>query len=170
MADPGFHTTSTSTNHNTNIRFDSGYVKTLPGMIKITQIVLNLLGFICIEVSGYSFHSRGSWFNTVAMGGFWFTGIMLAFYLFHVLEKFYKIPWLKIELVFCALWTLFYLLAACLAATFGLEAYAAASFFGFCAMIAYGYDAYLKFRAVQAGRLEQGVKVVSKEITSPVTA
>jgi hypothetical protein len=58
--------------------------------------VLNLLGFICITVSYGAITSRGSWFNTVAMGGFWFTGILLALYLFHVIEKFYRIPWLKI--------------------------------------------------------------------------
>jgi hypothetical protein len=58
--------------------------------------VLNLLGFICITVSYRAVTSRGSWFNTVAMCGFWFTGILLALYLFHVIEKFYRIPWLKI--------------------------------------------------------------------------
>lgn len=58
--------------------------------------VLNLLGFICITVSSHSSHSRGGWFNTVAMGGFWFTGILLVLYLFHIIEKFSKIPWLKI--------------------------------------------------------------------------
>jgi hypothetical protein len=58
--------------------------------------VLNLLGFICITVSYRAITSRGSWFNTVAMGGFWFTGILLALYVFHVIEKFYRIPWLKI--------------------------------------------------------------------------
>jgi hypothetical protein len=54
------------------------------------------LGFICITISYRAITSRGSWFNTVAMGGFWFTGILLALYLFHVIEKFYRIPWLKI--------------------------------------------------------------------------
>lgn len=89
--------------------------------------VLNLLGFICIEASGtFSYHSRGSWFNFVAMTGFWFTGILLIFYLFHIIEKFYKLPWLKIEFVFCALWTLFYLIAASLAVSFSVEAYIAA--------------------------------------------
>lgn len=58
--------------------------------------MLNLLGFICITISYRAITSRGSWFNTVAMGGFWFTGILLALYLFHVIEKFYRIPWLKI--------------------------------------------------------------------------
>lgn len=36
-----------------------------------------------------------------------------------------------------------------------LESYQAAAFFGFCAMVAYGYDAFLKFRGVQSGELAQ---------------
>lgn len=70
--------------------------------------------------------TRGSFFNFVAMTGFWFTGILLALYLFHVVEKFYKIPWLKIEFLFCAVWTLFNLIAASLAVSFGVEAFVAA--------------------------------------------
>lgn len=60
------------------------------------------------------------------MTGFWFTGILLVFYLFHIIEKFYKMPWLKIEFVFCALWTLLYLIAASLAVALRVEAYVAA--------------------------------------------
>jgi signal transduction histidine kinase len=134
MADPGFpgqHTTTTTMTSNTtiqtNTRFDPSYIRTWHGILKCAQIVLNLLGFICIEVSGFSFHSRGSYFIFVSMTGFWFTALLLLFYLFHLIEKFYKIPWLKIELVFCALWTLMYLIAACLAATFGVEAYSVAA-------------------------------------------
>lgn len=60
------------------------------------------------------------------MTGFWFTGILLALYLFHIVEKFYQIPWLKIEFVFCAIWTGLYLIAACLAVSYHVEAYIAA--------------------------------------------
>lgn len=88
---------------------------------------MNLLGFICIEVSGHAYASRGSYFNFVAMTGFWFTGFLLLFYLFHIIEKFYKIPWLKIEFGFNALWAFLYLIASCLAATYGNEAYAVAA-------------------------------------------
>uniref|UniRef100_A0A1L8E2T8 Putative member of chemokine-like factor super family n=1 Tax=Nyssomyia neivai TaxID=330878 RepID=A0A1L8E2T8_9DIPT len=165
MADPGFpaqHTTATMTTTETHvspqIRYDPSYLRTVPGIIKLVCIVLNLIGFICIEVSAFSYHSRGSFFNSVAMTGFWFTGIMLLLYLFHVLEKFYKLPWLHIELVFCAIWTLLYALAAGLAAAMGLEAYTAAAFFGFCAMVAYGYDAFLKYKAVQSGQIAQGTR------------
>lgn len=116
------------------------------------------MGFICITVSSQSSHSRGGWFNTVAMGGFWFTGILLVLYLFHIIEKFSKIPWLKIEFIFCTIWTVFYLLAASLAADYAryTEAFGVASFFGFCAMVAYGYDAWLKFNAAKSGALAQG--------------
>lgn len=61
------------------------------------------------------------------MTGFWFTGIMLILYLFHVCEKFHRIPWLKIEMYFDISWTILYLIAASLAASLGHEAYAAAA-------------------------------------------
>ncbi|XP_017880418.1 CKLF-like MARVEL transmembrane domain-containing protein 8 [Ceratina calcarata] len=173
---PTVHTTTTtvttsSTTTHPIIRFDPYYTRTLPGMLKVAQVVLNLLGFICITVSSQSNSSRGGWFNTVAMIGFWFTGILLVFYLFHIVEKFSKIPWLKIEFIFCVIWTAFYLLAAALAADYAryVEAFGVAAFFGFCAMVAYGYDAWLKFHAARSGALAQGQhspKQVST-VTSP---
>ncbi|KAJ3654309.1 hypothetical protein Zmor_013505 [Zophobas morio] len=179
MADPGFpgqHTTTTTVTSNTtvqtNVRYDPIYIRTLPGILKAAQIILNLLGFICIEVSAFSYHSRGSYFIFCSMTGFWFTGILLLFYLFHIIEKFYRIPWLKIEFGFCAVWTVLYLIASCLAATLGVEAFAVAAFFGFCAMIVYAADAYFKLRAVQSGQLAQGERVINKQTataTSPTT-
>uniref|UniRef100_A0A0K8TT38 Putative chemokine-like factor superfamily 4 n=1 Tax=Tabanus bromius TaxID=304241 RepID=A0A0K8TT38_TABBR len=171
MNDPGFpgqHTTTTTVTETkavTTLRFDPSYVKILPGWMKIICIALDLLGFICIEVSGFAWVSRGSYFNTVAMIGFWFTGFLLAFYLFHVCEKFYRVPWLHIEMFFNAIWAVLYLIAACLAATFRVEAYSAAAFFGFCAMCAYGFDAFLKFKDVRAGAIAQGTRVQSATVS-----
>ncbi|KAJ8929300.1 hypothetical protein NQ314_018007, partial [Rhamnusium bicolor] len=180
MADSGFpgqHTTTTTvqtsnTTIETTIRFDPSYIRTVPGILKIAAVVrkmlvLSLLGFICIEASGvFSYHTRGSWFNFVAMTGFWFTGILLALYLFHIVERFYRIPWLKIEFLFCAIWALFYLIASCLAVTFAVEAYIAAGVFGFLAMVVYGIDAFLKLKAIQSGQLAQGERVISKQTTT----
>ncbi|XP_053973509.1 CKLF-like MARVEL transmembrane domain-containing protein 4 [Hylaeus anthracinus] len=173
---PGQHTTTTtvtttSTTTQPNIRFDTSYIRTVPGMLKVAQVAFNLLGFICITASSQGNTSRGGWFNTVAMIGFWCTGILLVFYLFHIVEKFSKIPWLKVEFIYCAIWTAFYLLAAALAADYAkvVEAFGAAAFFGFCAMVAYGYDAWLKFQGVRSGALAQGQyspKQVST-VTSP---
>lgn len=102
------------------------------------------------------------------MIAFWFTGILLGFYLFHIMEKFYKIPWLKIEFVFCALWTILFLVAASIAASVHLASFSAASVFGFIATIAYAGDCYLKWAAVRSGGLAQGARVVSKQTTSTV--
>lgn len=79
--------------------------------------VCSLIGFICIQFSYFNNAGKGSYFSWISMIAFWFTGILLGFYLFHLVEKFYRIPWLRIEFVFCALWTFLYLLASILAAT-----------------------------------------------------
>lgn len=156
------NTTVTVTRTNTvvqpQIRYDPNYIKTVPGILKAIVCVLSLIGFICIEISKWSHHSRGGFFNFVAMTAFWFSGLMLIFYMFHVVEKFFKIPWLKIELGFYALWTVLYLLASILAVTFNSSAYIVAGFFGFLAMIVYGYDAWVKYQLVRAGAIAQGVR------------
>lgn len=41
--------------------------------------------------------------------------------------------------------------------------------FGFCAMVAYGFDAFLKYRAVQNGELAQGERVINKQMTRITT-
>ncbi|KAM3959127.1 MARVEL domain-containing protein 1 [Aphomia sociella] len=169
---PGQHTTTTtvtsSTTVQTNLRFDPAYVKTIPGILKVVQVASSLLGFICILCSRLSYASKGTYFSWISMIAFWFTGILLGFYLFHMVEKFYKIPWLKMEFGFCSIWTLLYLIAAILATTVHDNPHSAAAFFGFVATLAYAIDAYLKWREVRAGGLAQGTRVVSKQTTSTV--
>lgn len=99
------------------------------------------------------------------MTGFWFTGILLVFYVFHVIERFFRIPWIQIELIFCALWTVLYLIAGIAAASVNTAAYLVAAFFGFCAMVAYGYDTWLKFSAHRAGEIAQGQRQTVQQQT-----
>ncbi|XP_049872195.1 CKLF-like MARVEL transmembrane domain-containing protein 4 [Pectinophora gossypiella] len=169
---PGQHTTTTtvtsSTTVQTNIRFDPVYARTIPGILKVVQVVTSLLGFICIQFSSLSYYSKGSYFSWISMIAFWFTGILLGLYLFHIVEKFYKIPWLKIEFIFCAAWSFLYIIAASLACTVNDKPHSAAAFFGFVATAAYAIDCFLKYRAVKAGGLAQGTRVVSKQTTSAV--
>ncbi|KAI9555101.1 hypothetical protein GHT06_017616 [Daphnia sinensis] len=172
---PGTYSTTTVTQTSTttvspNIRFDPSYVRTIPGMLKIAIMGLNILGFICIMVSEVNWHSRANWFNFCAMGGFWITGILLAFYLFHVIEKLYFIPWIMLEMGYCGLWCFFMLTASAACAAQGslFEAWAAASFFGFLAMIIYGVDAFFKFKAWRAGDIAQGERVRSVQKSETV--
>ncbi|KAJ8672720.1 hypothetical protein QAD02_003980, partial [Eretmocerus hayati] len=104
------------TSSTVHIRYDPSYLRTLPGRLKCAEIVLNILGFICVLISTHSHHNRSGWFNFIAMTGFWMTGLLLVFYLFHFVEKFDRIPWLKIEFFFCAFETVGYLVTSALVA------------------------------------------------------
>ncbi|XP_068621387.1 CKLF-like MARVEL transmembrane domain-containing protein 4 [Battus philenor] len=160
---------STNTVFITETRFDVTYIKTLPGMIKIAVIVLNLLGFICIQSSSFWYNGRGVYFNIVAHIGLWFSGILLLLYLFHVVEKYHKLKWLIIEMIAYAVISFLYLIASTIVVAFGAAAYSAAGFFGYLAMVLYGFDAFLKLKAWRSGELAQGQRVLTKQahVTTP---
>lgn len=63
--------------------------------------VFALVGFILVQCSQHSGSGRAQFFSTIAMIAFWFSGILLVLYLFHVIYVFSKIPWTKIEFFFC---------------------------------------------------------------------
>lgn len=128
---PGQHTTTTTTTREAiispQIRYDPTYWRTKEGLMKVAVIVFNLVGFICIEVTHFNMISRATFFNTVAMTGFWFSLLLLVMYLFHIVEKFYKLPWVQIELVAYAILALLYLIASILVAAYPVEAFHAAA-------------------------------------------
>ncbi|XP_013147184.1 PREDICTED: CKLF-like MARVEL transmembrane domain-containing protein 4 [Papilio polytes] len=160
---------STNTVFLTETRFDPSYIKTPPGIMKIVVIVLNLLGFICIQSSAFWNNGRGVYFNIVAQVGLWFSGILLLLYLFHIVEKYHKFKWLVIEMIVCGVLAFLYLIASTIVVAFGSAAYSAGGFFGYLAMVVYGGDAFLKMRAWRAGELAQGQRVMTKQthITTP---
>ncbi|XP_050444350.1 MARVEL domain-containing protein 1-like [Adelges cooleyi] len=177
MADPGFpnqHTTTTTVTNTeviTNLRYDNTYLYTLEGKLKIAQIACVILSLIAISFSTYNMWYQNSAVTSISMFGFWFSLFMLVFYLFHVVESFYKIPWLKIEMIFNACWPILYIISAAVAAgQTGLNfSYTLSLFFGFAAMFAYGYDALLKYQALQRGELAQGNNVVHKQTSTTAT-
>lgn len=101
-----------------------------------------LLSLIAASFSTYSMWYQSSAVTSISMFGFWFSLFMLVFYLFHVIECFYKIPWLKIvsfllhlvffytilpinyiktkfqEMIFNVAWPLLYLISAASAAAY----------------------------------------------------
>ncbi|KAI8427336.1 hypothetical protein MSG28_001915 [Choristoneura fumiferana] len=160
---------STNTVFNTETRFDLSYIVTPPGIIKAALVLLNLLCFICIEASAFRSNGRGVYFIFVSLVGLLFTGGLLLMYLFHVVEKYHNVKWLKIEMVGCVVLTFLNLIAATIAVAFGAAAYSAAGFFGYLAMVLYGADAFLKAKALKGGELAQGSRVVAKQthLTTP---
>ena len=72
------------------------------------------------------------WTDFVAMTGFWVTGILLIFYLLHVIEKFHVIPWMMIEMGFTILWAFFYFTCSVDLAVKAAEHNVLAAFAGEC--------------------------------------
>lgn len=89
--------------------------------------ILDILGFICIQVSDFSHSATGQFFSTIAMTAFWFTAILLALYLFQLVYVFTKIPWITVEFYFCLIATLSLMVTSSLAASKGVGAFTAAA-------------------------------------------
>ncbi|KAF8768469.1 CKLF-like MARVEL transmembrane domain-containing protein 4 [Argiope bruennichi] len=161
---------TTTTKVSPNIRFDPSYAKTIPGILKIAQAVVSLIGFICIQMASGDYYSRSAsgWFIFVAMTAFWVVLVLLVLYLFHIIEKLHWIPWLLGELGFTALWTVFYFIAACVVvAKAGEDAgWGAGAFFGFVGMALFGYDAFTKYKLWRSGAIAQGERTTTTS-TSP---
>ncbi|KAF2898808.1 hypothetical protein ILUMI_07372 [Ignelater luminosus] len=154
----------------TNLRYDTSYVRRQGGVLKVLQILLSFVGFMCIQATYLSLSSIGKFFSTVSMLGVWITGILLVCYLYHVVEKYYNLPWIKLELFYCTVIAFCFLVAACMTAEVEDIAFQIAGSFGFFAMVAYGVDAYSKFVAMKSGALAQGgEKEISKETTRITT-
>ena len=144
--------------------FDTAYFKTKPGALKVIAIILDLIVYICAMASGKCWRqtTEVEFCAFVSIAGFFVSGILLILYLLHVVEKLQVIPWILSEMIFCAIWTIFYLAAgiACAANTsltcniagtvYGHSAIGAMAFFSFVAFIVYGCDVFLKFRGWRA--------------------
>ncbi|KAI8427334.1 hypothetical protein MSG28_001913 [Choristoneura fumiferana] len=74
------------------------------------------------------------------------TSFLLLSYTFHFVEKHDRWPWLKWEFFYCCAVTLVYVGLSIFAAVVGESGWAV-GFFGLCAILAYGYDGYLKYTA-----------------------
>lgn len=158
----------TETVVHTNIRWDPGYVKTLPGALKLAAVILDLVCMICLVASPpyWREHSVGEWYIFVCMTAFWVSSILLIMYLLHFIEKFHVIPWLMLEFGFYALWTFFFFTSSIAVAVKSVysPAMVAAAIFGFVCMVVYGVDAIIKFMGWRAGKLAQGEKKISQAV------
>ncbi|XP_066265581.1 CKLF-like MARVEL transmembrane domain-containing protein 8 [Branchiostoma lanceolatum] len=135
---------------------DVEYIKTIPGILKIVELFLGFIAWVCIASSGYCCGENFVMFVEVTA---WLATILLL--VVHLLTLHNKaplsaLPWPFIEFCYHAGVTLMYFIAACVvAATTGNRAtvwaawynstYSAASAFAFFTTIAYGIDAYLSF-------------------------
>lgn len=172
-------TVTTTRTQTTKPYFDPAYLRTIPGILKIVQIIFDIIGLICVASVGYSTRYLSSiggdpFYEFVAVVGFVITLILLILYLFHVVGYLYKVPWYLIEFIYCLVWAIFFFIASVCVAVYcgrygcrGRHAgWGAGAFFGFCAMIAYAVDAYFKFRAWRAGEAPQVIRSQTSQTTS----
>jgi hypothetical protein len=73
---------------------DVTYIQTLPGMLKILIIILNILVFFCAAIGGPGYYSGSGLATFVATTGFTITLLLLMLYLFHVVDMMPQIPWI----------------------------------------------------------------------------
>ncbi|CAG4991545.1 unnamed protein product [Colias eurytheme] len=131
------------------LKFDKGYIKTWPGILKVVEVVCNMVGFICIKIS-WAWLSA-IFYNIVYWIGNIITIVLFLMYMFHFVEKYENLPWLKGEFFFCTLMCLAYIVTSIFAMTIGESVGYAVGFFGACAIAAYGVEAFLKYKAWKRG-------------------
>ncbi|XP_065202126.1 uncharacterized protein LOC135832667 [Planococcus citri] len=161
---PGQHTTTTTISSTTeaqinpNIRFDRDYLSKIDGQIRILEIVLSCIALFFIAYANTYTPDRTTFLETVCVSAIWWNTIFVIFYLFHVIEKFYKIPWLIVEAIsavsFGALFFLCGLLS--IAWIFTYSAFIVMLFAAVVLTALFAYDAYLKWLAIQEGQIAQG--------------
>ncbi|XP_053201946.1 CKLF-like MARVEL transmembrane domain-containing protein 4 [Panonychus citri] len=142
------------------IWFDPSYIKTPSGLLKSMEIAGVLLGFICGTIGDCHGCSSVAYFCTTTMLCFWISLLLLAAYMFHVIEKLHNIPWLLVEVVYCAVTCLLIFIGSIVIILDGAP-YAAAGFFGIFSSGIYFTDSAFKFQAYQRGEIAQGERKIN---------
>ena len=129
--------------------------------------IINAIVAICVFVPADIFKywippSSSKWAQFVSLTGLLWTALLLIFYLFHIIEKLSKIPWIVIEMGLCFAWAFFHMSVGLDLIVKGTEhnyyktdeflTYGT-SFFCFCGVLIYGIDGGLKFKGWRESRL-----------------
>lgn len=123
------------------------YIKTVPGILKIAEMVLCLLTFAC-SLGGYWEGYGGGWVEFVAMSSFIIT---LVWFVLHILlpvlpNILLSLPY---EFITYAVMAGLFVIAGIVAAVrapYLPGAVGAAAFFSFACMVVFGVDAFFQFR------------------------
>lgn len=154
-------TTTTASGPMDDIRPDTGYIRTIPGILKIVEILLDILVLICASIE-YWYSIGGGWVQFVAASALVTTLILFIFHFFNIISRLPG-PWIFIEFIYYAVFILLYLIAAIVAAVRAplAPAIGAACFFCFAALAVYAVDCFFMYRSY---------KTVQHSHTSEATA
>ncbi|GCC21044.1 CKLF-like MARVEL transmembrane domain-containing protein 8b [Chiloscyllium punctatum] len=135
--------------------YDKAFLKTLPGLLMIAEIVLGLLVWILIASTEYFSVSAFGWVMFVAVFYWVLTVFFLIFYITMAYTKIPQVPWTTVGLSFNASATLMYLLASIVDAisikqaqegTHNYNSWVASTIFAFIVTLCYCGNAYLSFQ------------------------
>lgn len=167
---PNTHTTETTTAGapEKRIYVNTGYIRSLHGILKAVAMLIAILLFICPMVSIFVHHSQANYLGFVAMTAFWTSGILLFLYVINVVTYLTIVPWVRVELAYTVIMTFFSFVGGCVAAASnarGFDApFGAAAFFSFLLMVIFGFNAFILFKLMR-----EGVRLVTTETTTTTT-
>ncbi|XP_052059627.1 CKLF-like MARVEL transmembrane domain-containing protein 7 isoform X2 [Mytilus californianus] len=145
--------TTTTTSSSGDVGLDKIYMKSIDSILKIAEMVLSLIVFICVTSHpGYSYIG-GGWVQFVSISCLI---TVLILWIFFMLRIIYKLPgpWMLIILIYFVVYVIFYFITAivCFAQSGKIEQSAglvAAGVFCVLILVVLGADTFFQFRKWQ---------------------
>lgn len=149
------------------IRCDVEYLKSYFGILKVVEVVLSLISFICIETIMLCSPCGGVYFfEFVSCSAFVVTGVLLLIFSLNLHTKVLHVNWNLTDLVNTAASTFFFFLSSLVLSCINHNTAAeiAAVVFGFLVTGVYGVNTFLAVRRWRLGNGSQGAAQTSEYI------
>lgn len=143
---------STPSPTRSRISFSPEYLKTVPGILKIVEIILSLLTFICSCIDTWE---AAGWAQFQSAFAVFATSLYLVLYLLNLITRLPG-PWPLIEFIYYMIFTACFVITAIAAAaqaTSEFPSIAATAFFAFGATSVFAVDTFFHFRAWRTGQI-----------------
>ncbi|NXU53186.1 CKLF4 protein, partial [Turnix velox] len=149
------------------LRCDLDYLRGTFGRIKLAEVVLALIAFICIETIMECSLCEGLYFfEFVSCSALVVTGVLLLMFSLNLHTRIPQINWNLTDLVNTGLSTFFFFIASVVLAALNHKTGAeiAAVIFGFLAMAVYALDTYLAIKKWRMNSRQQSSRQTSDYI------
>ncbi|XP_020911000.1 uncharacterized protein LOC110248787 [Exaiptasia diaphana] len=152
------------------VEMNTGYAKSIPGILKIVEFCLLLLSFSCISDCCYGGYGYGTWrsrisfFLAVAVIGWLIVGAIFVFFFFKLTEKVPQVNFNLVVFITSIVFAVLLLISASLVAKIaddlnyggkfrwaGWDTMVAGIAFGFFAMVAFIVDVVMHIGAIKGG-------------------
>ncbi|XP_053266390.1 CKLF-like MARVEL transmembrane domain-containing protein 8 [Podarcis raffonei] len=144
------------------LAYDREFLRTLPGILMVAEIVLGLLVWTLIAGTEYFLYPVFGWVMFVAVFYWVLTLFFLIIYMTMTYTRIPQVPWTTVGLCFNGSAFLFYFIAAIVDAcavtkeldSHNYNSWAASSFFAFVVTSCYGGNAYFSFVSWRSRNLQ----------------